>query len=281
MNNYQNIIKATLIILLLFQLTLYFLGFLRPSILFDYLDYWPLTILPVLITIILRRSYFYEVFRNTVFTFLVIIVLIFSLGHLYDAKFLTTYQFDGFFQNKDLSVDEIYKLYIDFDGKLNLNIHSGLGYKADIIDQPGNIGYPETIESVVGEPKAIIFREIPTSNLLRVKGWDISLGEKNIWELDIFSIDSIINLDNVKLQPSKLTGTGDIFLGKNLNLKNLVLSGNYEVTVSNELSILVKGQSEIPESWLKASVGNLNQPDNPYTLIIEIIDGSQVIFSDG
>ena len=254
---------------------------MRPSILFDYLDYWPLTILPVLITIILRRSYFYEVFRNTVFTFLVIIVLIFSLGHLYDAKFLTTYQFDGFFQNKDLSVDEIYKLYIDFDGKLNLNIHSGLGYKADIIDQPGNIGYPETIESVVGEPKAIIFREIPTSNLLRVKGWDISLGEKNIWELDIFSIDSIINLDNVELQPSKLTGTGNIFLGKNLNMKNLVLSGNYEVTVSRELSILVKGQSETPEGWLNASVGNLNQPDNPYTLVIEIIDGSQVIFKDG
>ena len=270
-----------MIILLLFQLTLYFLGFLRPSILFDYLDYWPLTILPVLITIILRRSYFYEVFRNTVFTFLVIIVLIFSLGHLYDAKFLTTYQFDGFFQNKDLSVDEIYKLFIDFDGKLNLNIHSGLGYKADIIDQPGNIGYPETIESVVGEPKAIIFREIPTSNLLRVKGWDISLGEKNIWELDIFSIDSIINLDNVELQPSKLTGTGNIFLGKNLNMKNLVLSGNYEVTVSRELSILVKGQSETPEGWLNASVGNLNQPDNPYTLVIEIIDGSQVIFKDG
>ena len=88
-------------------------------------------------------------------------------------------------------------------------------------------------------------------------------------------------MDNIELQPSKLTGTGDIFLGKNLNLKNLVLSGNYEVTVSKELSILVKGQSEIPESWLKASVGNLNQPDNPYTLIIEIIDGSQVIFSDG
>tara|TARA_Y100000817_G_C16793858_1_gene516427 strand:- start:312 stop:1076 length:765 start_codon:yes stop_codon:yes gene_type:complete len=254
---------------------------LRPSILFDYLDYWPITILPILMTLILRRSYFYEIFRNTVITFLIIIVLIFSLGHLFDAKFLSTYQFDGFFENKDLSVDEIYKLYIDFDGKLNLNTHSGLGYKADIIDLPGNIGYPETIESVVGEPKVIIFREIATSNLLKVKGWDVSLGEKNIWELDIFSMDSTFYLDNIELQPSKLTGTGDIFLGKNLNLKNLVLSGNYEVTVSKELSILVKGQSEIPESWLKASVGNLNQPDNPYTLIIEIIDGSQVIFSDG
>ena len=96
-----------LTLLLLSQLTLYFLGLLRPSILLDYFDYWPITILPILMTLILRRSYFYEIFRNTVITFLIIIVLIFSLGHLFDAKFLSTYQFDGFFENKDLSVDEL------------------------------------------------------------------------------------------------------------------------------------------------------------------------------
>ena len=64
-------------------------------------------------------------------------------------------------------------------------------------------------------------------------------------------------------------------------IKELILSGNYEVVVSKDLSVLVKGQAEIPEKWLNASVGSLNQPDKTYTVEIEIIEGSQVIFKDG
>ena len=59
------------------------------------------------------------------------------------------------------------------------------------------------------------------------------------------------------------------------------MSGNYEVSVSKDLSILVKGQATVPNQWLDASVGKLNYPDKTYTVIIEIIDGSQVIFKDG
>ena len=76
-------------------------------------------------------------------------------------------------------------------------------------------------------------------------------------------------------------GLLEIFLGPNLEIDNLSLSGNYEVTVPNDLSILVKGQAQVPDQWLDASVGNLNNPDKTYTVVIEIIDGSQVIFKDG
>ena len=230
---------------------------------------------------IFRRSSSYEILRNAVNIFLVVVVLIFSFGHLFDSKFLTTYKYDSFFQNDDLSSDHNYVLLIDIDGKINLNSFQGRGYKSEIIDQPGNIGYPEAIEAVIGEPRAIVFRQLETSNLLKVKGWKIDLGNQNIWELDFFSLDSFINLNDIKLQPSKLSGTGEIYLGSNLEIENLSLSGNYEVTVSKDLSILVKGQATVPNQWLDASVGKLNYPDKTYTVIIEIIDGSQVIFKDG
>ena len=268
-------------LLLLVQVTFYFLGYLRPSIIYDYIDYWPVTILPILLMVVFRRASFYEMLRNIANIFLIFIILIFSFGHLFDSKFLTTYKFDSFFQTNELSSDFNYTLLIDFDGKLNLNSFKGRGYTAEIIDQPGNIGYPEAIETVLGEPKAIIFRELETSTLLKVKGWNINLGNQNIWELDIFSLDSFINLTDLKLSSSKLSGTGEIFLGPNLEIDNLSLSGNYEVTVPKDLSILVKGQAQVPDEWLNASVGNLNNPDKTYTVVIEIIDGSQVIFKDG
>ena len=267
--------------MLLAQVTFYFLGYLRPSIIYDYIDYWPITILPIVLINIFRRASFFELLKNILNIFLIVVILIFSFGHLFDSKFLTTYKFDSFFQNKELSSDYNYTLLIDIDGKLNLNSFEGRGYTAEIIDQPGNIGYPEAIEAVIGEPRAIVFRQLETSNLLKVKGWKIDLGNQNIWELDFFSLDSFINLNDIKLQPSKLSGTGEIYLGSNLEIEKLSLSGNYEVTVSKDLSILVKGQATVPNQWLEASVGKLNYPDKTYTVIIEIIDGSQVIFKDG
>ena len=131
--------------------------------------------------------------KNIVNIFLIVVVLIFSFGHLFDSKFLTTYKYDSFFQNYELSSDFNYSLLIDLDGKVNLNSFQGKGYTAEIIDEPGNVGYPEAIETVLGEPRAIIFRELETSSLLKVGGWNINLGNQNIWELDIFSLDSFIN----------------------------------------------------------------------------------------
>ncbi|MDC3103648.1 hypothetical protein OA408_02680 [Acidimicrobiaceae bacterium] len=281
MNNYQNTIRVTLFIFLLLQISLYFMGYLRPSIIYDYLDYWPLTIFPISLVVIFRNSKFKEVLTNFVNILLIIIVTIFSIAHLFDSKFLSTYQNESFYKNSNLSDSFQYKLLVDIDGKLNFSSSNGFGYSVDIIDRPGKVGYPESIETLVGNPRAVIFREIETSNLFKVEGWNIRLGEKNLWELDIFSVDSKIYFDNLNLLPSKVSGTGEIFLGDNLKMENLIISGNYEITVSDKLSILIIGQAETPEDWLEATVGILNLPEETYTLVIEIIDGSQVLFKDG
>ena len=60
----------------------------------------------------------------------------------------------------------------------DLSAFNGVGYSVDIIDRPGNVGYPESIETLVGNPRAVIFREIETSNLFKVEGWNIRLGKK-------------------------------------------------------------------------------------------------------
>ena len=281
MNNYQNTIRVTLFTLILLQISLYFMGYLRPSIIYDYIDYWPLTILPILLIVIFRNSEFKEALGNFVNIILIIIVTIFSFAHMFDSRFSSTYQDESFFENSDLSDDFQYNLSIDIDGTLDLSSFNGFGYSADIIDRPGKVGYPESVETLVGNPRAVIFREIETSSLFKVKGWDIRLGDRNLWELDIFSIDSTIYLDNLSLFPSKLSGTGQIFLGDNLKLEKLVISGNYEITVSGNLSILIVGQAETPSSWLEATVGILNSPEKTYSLVIDIIDGSQVLFKDG
>ena len=281
MKNYQNTVKFTFGLLVIIQVSLIFFGYLRPSIIYDYLDFWPLTIIPFFILLIFRKTNIKEQVSFYVFIFLTLVFLFFLAGHFFKAQFLSTYSFDSSFQNLNLDSSVEYQVFIDENNTIDLNYFIGSGYKIDIIDEPGRSGFPEAIETIVGSPRAIIFREVDTSSLLKVKGWEIELGSQDLWKLDIFSIDSTIHLDNLNLLPSSLSGTGEIYLGPNLNLKELVLNGKYEITVSKQLPIVVRGNATVPPSWLNATVGYLNQIDETYKLEIEIIDGSEVIFNDG
>ena len=281
MKNYQNTIKFTFGLVIIIQISLIFFGYLRPSIIYDYLDFWPITIFPFFILLIFRKTNIKEQVSFYIFIFLTLVFLFFLAGHFLKAQFLSTYSFDSSFQNLNLDSSVEHQVFIDEDNTIDLNYFIGSGYKIDIIDEPGRSGFPEAIETIVGSPRAIIFREVDTSSLLKVKGWDIELGSQDLWKLDIFSIDSIIHLDNLNLSPSSLSGTGEIYLGPNLNLKELILNGKYEITVSKQLPIVVRGNATVPPSWLNATVGYLNQIDETYKLEIEIIDGSEVIFNDG
>jgi len=279
--NYQNTIKFTFGLVIIIQISLIFFGYLRPSIIYDYLDFWPITIFPFFILLIFRKTNIKEQVSFYIFIFLTLVFLFFQAGHFFNAQFLSTYSFDSSFQNLNLDSSVEHQVFIDENNTIDLNYFIGSGYKIDIIDEPGKSGFPEAIETIVGSPRAIIFREVDTSSLLKVKGWDIELGSQDLWKLDIFSIDSIIHLDNLNLSPSSLSGTGEIYLGPNLNLKELILNGKYEITVSKQLPIVVRGNATVPPSWLNATVGYLNQIDETYKLEIEIIDGSEVIFNDG
>ena len=281
MKNYQNTVKFTFGLLVIIQVSLIFFGYLRPSIIYDYLDFWPLTIIPFFILLIFRKTNIKEQVSFYVFIFLTLVFLFFLAGHFFKAQFLSTYSFDSSFQNLNLDSSVEHQVFIDENNTIHLNYFIGSGYKIDIINEPGKSGFPEAIETIVGSPRAIIFREVDTSSLLKVKGWEIELGSQDLWKLDIFSIDSIIHLDNLNLSPSSLSGTGEIYLGSNLNLNELILNGKYEITVSKQLPIVVRGNATVPSSWLNATVGYLNQIDETYKLEIEIIDGSEVIFNDG
>ena len=281
MKNYQNTVKFTFGLLVIIQVSLIFFGYLRPSIIYDYLDFWPLTIIPFFILLIFRKTNIKEQVSFYVFIFLTLVFLFFLAGHFFKAQFLSTYSFNSSFQNLNLDSSVEHQVFIDENNTIHLNYFIGSGYKIDIINEPGKSGFPEAIETIIGSPRAIIFREVDTSSLLKVKGWEIELGSQDLWKLDIFSIDSIIHLDNLNLSPSSLSGTGEIYLGPNLNLNELILNGKYEITVSKQLPIVVRGNAIVPPSWLNATVGYLNQIDETYKLEIEIIDGSEVIFNDG
>ena len=140
MIKYINSIKILLFSLIAIQIALYFFGYLRPSIIYDYIDFFPFTIIPAVI-------YFYlniKRITNKIYFYLSIylsaVLILFPISHIFDARFLTTYSFPSYLENRELNKDSEYLLVIDTSGSINLNTFNETGYTADVIDKPGNIG---------------------------------------------------------------------------------------------------------------------------------------------
>ena len=281
MKNYQATFRNIFYFILAIQVSLYLFGYLRPSIIYDYLDNWPISILPI-IFLLINKSYFKnESLKNYLFAILIFIFSAVPIILLTGVNALTTNSFNAEFQNFELNEDIDYVLSIDMDGSVNIDFFEGSGYKADIINLPGNIGFPEAIESNLGNPRPISMREVSTDRLLKVSGWNINLGNNTNWLLNILSFDSTYYLDSPNLNSSNLIGTGEIFLGSNLSSGDIVLNGNFKVTVDKKLPIVVVGNAEVPANWINATIGYLNQSNGSYDLKVIVEDGSAVIFEEG
>ncbi len=278
MVKYENSLKILLFSIFAVQIALYFFKILRPSIIYDYIDYFPFTIIPLAIYLFLifkkRNSKFYVYLS----LYLIVIFIFFPVANILRADFLTTYSFPSFLENRNLDIESDYLLIVETDGELTLNTFEESGYTVDIINKPGNVGFPEAVETLIGEPKAVLIRELDTSRLLKISGWNINLGNQNVWKLDLLSFDSDIYLDNIKLKNSEISGTGIIYLGKNLEVEELKINGNFDINVSIDLPLVAIGNVDAPASWINATIGYLNQADTVYKIKVIVEDGSNVRF---
>ena len=278
MVKYENSLKILLFSIFAVQIALYFFKILRPSIIYDYIDYFPFTVIPLVIYLFLIFKKINSKFYVYLSMYLVVIFIFFPVSNLLRADFLTTYSFPSFLENRNLDIESDYLLIVDTDGELTLNTFEESGYTVDIINKPGNVGFPEAVETLIGEPKAVLIRELDTSRLLKISGWNINLGNQNVWELDLLSFDSDIYLDTIKLKNSEISGTGIIYLGKNLEVEELKINGNFDINVSIDLPLVAIGNVDAPASWINATIGYLNQADTVYEIKVIVEDGSNVRF---
>ena len=281
MNNYQTTFRNIFYFIIAIQVSLFLFGYLRPSIIYDYLDNWPLSILPVALLLINRNYFKNELLNNYLFGILIIIFTTFPIVLMTGANVLTTNSFDAEFKNFQLSEEVDYVMTIDIEGSISLGFFEGSGYKVDILNRPGKTGFPEALQANLGNPQPIRLREVSTDRLLQVSGWKLDLGNKTNWELDILSFDSNYYLDSPNLGQSKFIGTGEIFLGPSLSSGDIVINGIFNISVDRKLPIVVIGNADVPANWINATIGYLNQTNGSYNLKVIVEDGSTVVFEEG
>ena len=102
-----------------------------------------------------------------------------------------------------------------------------------------------------------------------------------MWNLNILSFGSIINLDDTNLVTTEIIGTGEINLGEKLNSGDILISGNFNIYVDSNLSLVVVGNADVPAGWINATIGYLNQTNENYKFKVIVAEGSNVVFQDG
>jgi hypothetical protein len=109
LNNYQTTFRNIFYFIIAIQVSLFLFGYLRPSIIYDYLDNWPISILANNFLTYKSKSYFKnELLNNYLFGILIIIFSTFPIVLMTGANVLTTNSFDAGFQNFELSEDVDY-----------------------------------------------------------------------------------------------------------------------------------------------------------------------------
>lgn len=249
---------------------------MRPSIIYDYLDYFPFTLIPIILALYFSRKGYYDNLVSYLYIYIAIVLLFFPTAYFLRFDFLTTYSISSKIQVDEIENNSEYLVKVDTNGSINLSTFKNLGYSVDIINRPGKVGYPQVIETLVGNPRALLIQEIDTTRLLQVAGWNIKLGNQNTWKLDILSFESKFDLNDISLTSSKIAGTGEIIIGEDLIADEIFITGSYTIYVSEDLPVVVTGKAVVPSDWINATIGFLNQTEEVYKIKIIIEDGSQV-----
>ena len=162
MTNYHKTFRNVFYFVLAIQASLILFGILRPSIIYDYLDNWQISLVPFLILIFNKIYFSNSRLDNYIYGFLIIVYSLFPTVLLSNQEILTTNTFSSGFNSDNFQQDIIYSLIIDIDGSVNLNSFEGSGYIIDIQNRPGRVRVPDVIESKLVNPRLVKFRELET-----------------------------------------------------------------------------------------------------------------------
>ena len=152
--SYALIIRILFLFSLLSNFILYFLGHLRQSVIYDYIAYWPFSLIPLLLYILFYRSSLREVIKSFYLVLPTIFFIIFPILHLsIKPSFLPTFSIPTEI-NRINEIDELgLSLIVDTRGSLEIDDVKGSGYLVDILNSPGSLGFPEVIETNIIKQK--------------------------------------------------------------------------------------------------------------------------------
>jgi hypothetical protein len=260
-------------------LTATYLGRLSPSIAIDFISWWPVWLVLLLIAILARGRRWGRVRVSALVPILTVLTLgLFVTGHVlgWEAMPSASTRLIGPGPGSATTV----ALSAQVDGVLDVgSAKSGFLYAVEPVRGGGDVGPPVAVEQIQGANLSVRLEPAGDPGLYTFAGWALDLEEAPTWNLSLGG-DVNANLRRLRLTGLQLNGEGRASLGTVSESVVVNISGTFEIAVPPATPVRVVGDAVVPGSWVDNAEGSAS-PIAGDGWVFSVGDGSSLTVTEG
>jgi len=236
-------------------LTATYTGTISRSIAIDFISWWPVWLVLLLLTILARGRRWGRVRVSALVPILTVLTLgLFVTGHVlgWTAMPSASIRLIGPGPGSATTV----ALSAQVDGVLEVGSgQSGFLYAVDPVRLGGEVGPPAAVEQIQGANLSVRLEPAADPGLYTFAGWILDLEEGPTWNLSLGGeVDA--NLRRLSLSGLQMNGEGRASLGTVSESVVVNVSGTFEITIPPATPVRVVGEAVVPGSWAENAEGS-------------------------
>ncbi len=256
-----------------------YVGFLSRSVLHDFVAWWPVWLVLVVLAFLARGRRWGRVRVSALVPILwMTVAALFVTGHIlgWAAMPSAATKLNGP-QAGSVSTGAI---SARIEGQLEVGSgQSGFLYAVEPVRRGGDIGPPVAVEQLQGANIAVALDTSPDPGLYTFAGWALDLDESPVWSLSLGG-EIEADLSRLRISSLQLGGAGTARLGQVTGSVVVTVSGAFEITVPPGVPTRVVGEAAVPPGWVEGSDGSESPASGPGWLI-SVDQGTSLTVTEG
>jgi hypothetical protein len=256
-----------------------YLDLVSRSIAVDFLAWWPVWVVLVILAFLARRRRWGRVRVSGLIPILWVTALgLLVTGHVlgWEAMPSTSIRLAGPAAGSASTA----ALSAQIDGVLDVGSgQSGFLYAIDPVRRGGDIGPPTAVEQIQGTNISVALEPFEDPGLYTFAGWLLHLDEGPTWNISLGG-DLDADLRRLRLSGLQLNGEGDVSLGSVPESVVVSVSGDFELTVPPGVPVRVVGEAVVPAGWVEGSDG-MESPTPGNGWVVSVGEGSSLTVTEG
>ncbi|HEY4606994.1 MAG TPA: hypothetical protein VIH55_05035 [Acidimicrobiia bacterium] len=277
----RGIAKAWILPLLAVVLILLaiYLDLLSRSIAVDFIAWWPVWLLLVVLGIMGRRRRIGRVRVSGLIAILLALCLgLFVTGNARGWAAMPSASTRLVGPGSDAASNVALSAQVEGEIRVGPGL-SGFLYTVEPLRRGGEVGPPAAVEQVQGTNLSVHLEPEPEPGLYTFAGWVVDLDPAPIWNLSLGGVVDA-DLETLRIAGLQLSGEGRVSLGSVTESTVVNVSGTYVITVAPGTPVRVVGDALVPGGWIASSEG-WSSPTPGDGWVISVGEGTSLSVNEG
>lgn len=222
-------------------------GMLSRSLVLDFVAWWPVWLLIVLLAVLVRRRRLRRLrLSGLVAVFATLLIALLISAHLLAWPALPSS--DLMLVGPAPQGVETAALSARVEGQVRLQAGSDFLYRVEPLRWGGEVGIPDAEEQVAASAVVVELISDPDPGFYGFSGWDIFLSSVPVWSLTLDG-DVEADLSGLSVSGVQAEGQGRLSMGAAPGPTPVSVVGEFTIEVSRGVPVRIVGQATVPPDW--------------------------------